>query len=139
MWLYSCQEGEREMIFPDDNDRCVSWEHYSSCKIPLHQGHAKREGSSVCYIKLTVQRQDRHTNVRKQLNSVGQCADVQLFTHFRQCSKGKFGRCFADVYSEFLPSTGRCTQKFEDDYFKVMGTGGPRFFLQHQLGFIQRT
>lgn len=54
----------------------------------------------------------------------------------RQGSKGKFGRCVADVYNEFFPSS---KGKFEDDYFKAVGTGGPRFFLQHQLGFTQRT
>ena len=72
------------MIFPDDNDHYISWERYSSSKIPLHQGHAKEEGNNLCYIKLTIQRQDRDTNIRKQLNSVGQCANVQLFTRFQK-------------------------------------------------------
>lgn len=52
----------------------------------------------------------------------------------RHCSKGKFGRCFTDVYSEFFPSAGGCAmRRFEDDYFKAMGSGGPKPFLQHQL------
>lgn len=38
-------------MFPDDNDHCISWENYSSSKIPLHQGHAKGDGNNLHYLE----------------------------------------------------------------------------------------
>jgi len=69
---------------------------------------------------------------------VCQCPAVHAFLD-RHCSKAKFGRCFADVYSQFFPSAGRCAKRrFEDDYFKAMGSGGSKPFFQHQLGLAQK-